>query len=323
MIQRIVNKMSRTKSELLFRYSPGLTDFVKSKQNKIIMYHGVDLVGNSAFNTRHTSVDCFERQIQFLTKHCNIISLSDFFKQNFDPTKSNIAITFDDGYLNNFLYAKPILERYKAYATFFITALNQTPETILWADYLDIVSKRTNEPFVIRNKKYQLINGVYYNEDGESIYEVVKNRLPEYSFKKELFGALMKNDGFKDEVPLFDYWKLMNDEQIIETSKSEYISIGSHGYYHNNLGKILINEAVLELTNSKKYLEELTQKKIDSIGYPDGSYSRELIDKAEDLGFSFQLAADGFLFEEDQNDHRILNRKGIYSCDTCGNQLIM
>lgn len=322
MLNRVLNKIDRTKSEFLFRYFPAFTNFAKSKQNRIIMYHGVDLVGDTTFNTRQTSVKCFERQIQFLKKQCNVISLDDFFEKKFDPSKSNIAITFDDGYLNNYLYAKPILERYQVYATFFITALNQTEDTILWADFLNIVSKQTNESFYIRGMKFSLRDGVYYDEKDESIYEIVKNKIPEYTFKKEIFEALKQYNGFKNEDQFSDYWKLMSDEQIIETSKSKFISIGSHGYFHNNLGKISIEDAVSELLNSKKYLERLIQKKINSIGYPDGSYSRELISKAEELGFTNQLAADGFLFDEDHKDVRILNRKGIYSCDSCGNQLI-
>ena len=322
MIQRVLNKINRSKSEFLFRYFPAFTDFSKSKLNKIIMYHGVDLVGDTTFNTRQTSVKCFELQIQFLKKHCNVISLEDFFEKKFDDTKSNIAITFDDGYLNNYKYAKPILEKHQAYATFFITGLNQTEDDILWADFLNIVSKQTNESFQIKGMTFILKDGIYYNEKNESIYEIVKNKYPEYSFKKEIFEALKQFDGFKNEDKYTDYWKLMSDEQIIETSKSKFISIGSHGYHHNNLGKISMEDAVAELINSKNYLEKLTQKNVTSIGYPDGSYSRELVNKADELGFKYQLAAEGFLFAEDIVDPRIRDRKGIYSCDSCGNQLI-
>lgn len=320
MVKRLLNKLGRTKSEFLFNYFPTTLDFVKSKNNKILMYHGVDAIGSTKFNSRHTAVANFEKQIRFLKKNCNIISLEDYFLRKFDETKPNIAITFDDGYLNNYIFAKPILEQYKAKATFFITGLNEIEDDILWADFLDIVSKFITSDFKFRGEIFRMVNGSIYNENYISLYEIIKNN--SYEYKRELYKVLKDYSNFKENDEFSNYWKLMNDEQIKETANSDIISIGSHGYYHNNLGRIPLPQAVEELKKSKFYLENLIQKEINSIGYPDGSYTRNLISESIALGFKYQLATDSYLFEEDENDQRILTRKGIYSCDSCGNQLI-
>jgi hypothetical protein len=88
--------MDRIQSELLFKYFPSFLNFVKKKKNLIIMYHGVDLKGDTRFNMRHTSVRDFETQIVFLKKYCNILSLSDYIDGKFDETRPNIAITFEE-----------------------------------------------------------------------------------------------------------------------------------------------------------------------------------------------------------------------------------
>ena len=61
---------------------------------------------------------------------------------------------------------------------------------------------------------------------------------------------------------------------------------------------------------------------INTLGYPDSSYSRELISEAYLLGFKYQVATESYSFQEDETDIRILTRKGVYNCDSCGNQLL-
>lgn len=322
MLNRISNKISRVKKEATFRVFPQLTPIVKQNRNIIYMYHGVDTCGNTEFNTRHTSSLCFEKQIAFFQKYCNIVSVEEFFEERFIKEKPNIALTFDDGYLNNFLYAKPILEKYRAKATFYITGINQTEDDILWADFINIFSALNNVSFKIREFSFRKDGATYRCESGESIYDIVKNKYADYDFKTELYSVLKNGSSFKKNKHYDDYWRLMTDEQIKQAAASDIIDIGSHGFYHNNLGTVSLQNAVDELVLSKKYLESLIQRDIGSIAYPDGSYSRELIGAAYEIGFKHQLATDSLLHPEDSADFRIKSRKGIYSCDSCGNQIM-
>ena len=118
-----------------------------------------------------------------------------------------------------------------------------------------------------------------------------------------------------------EFWKLMSDQEISETSKSKYIDIQSHGFFHNNLGTIPIELALKEGIDSKNYLENLTQKKIDTIGFPDGSYSKIFLNEIEKFGISKFTAAEGFLFNFEKEDNRILDRKGMYDIGSFKNQI--
>lgn len=288
------------------------------------MYHGVDLKGCTTFNTRHTSLKCFERQIAFLKKHTNIISTEDFFQGKFSSEISNVAITFDDGYKNNFKYALPILERYQAFASFFITGLNTLPERILWADFIDIAATLfEGEQIEIDGILYKKINNKFLHASGKSLNHVIKTEKADYGFKQAVYNSF-GNDLIQkiiNEETLKDYWELMSDQEINQTGKSKWVKIGSHGYLHNNLGVIELGNARRELADSKSYLENLVQYEINSVAYPDGSYSRNLIDAADDLGYKYQYSAGKYLFEKDKNDNRILNKAGVYTCDSCYNQL--
>ena len=70
-----------------------------------------------------------------------------------------------------------------------------------------------------------------------------------------------------------------------------------------------------ELQLSKDSLQRVTGKEIRSVAYPFGSYNTAIKDEAEKLGYNYQIAVD-YVYPEDVNDPRILNRHGIPSTTT-------
>lgn len=321
--KRLLSKIKRSSIDALFFLNLEKTIISGKKTNQILMYHGIDLVEEKKFNSRCIGVKNFEKQLLFLKKHTNIISLQDFFDEKFDPSKSNIAITFDDGFLNNYLYAVPLLNKLKINATIYVTGLNNTEYEILWPDYLDLTSYFTSKEINIDNVVYtkNSQNKYYSPELDLTLNEVVKQK-GNFEFKQKVFAAF--DDTFlkiKEDNQYSDYWKLMSDQQLQEVDKTEYVRIESHAYWHNNLGNISIEQAKKELIDSKLYLENILQREITELAYPDGSYTRDLISAAESIGYKYQLAADGYRFEEDLNDPRILDRVGIYPYDTWSNQM--
>jgi peptidoglycan/xylan/chitin deacetylase (PgdA/CDA1 family) len=292
------------------------------KGNYILMYHGVTATGSARFNRRHASITCFRKQISFLKKYTSVISLDDFFEGKFNPGKANFALTFDDGYLNNFRYAKPVLEEFKCNATFFITGLNEIGDPVLWADYVNIASTLCSADIEIEDDLFRKRGDTYFSQaSGKSLYDIIKYQKANYTYKQKVKEAFARHINFENDEAIKEYWQLMNDRQIEETSRSAYIKIGSHGYYHNNLGVITHENAVDELRRSKKYLEGLVQYDIRQVAYPDGSYTPELVRSAKQTGFNIQLAADHFLFNETSGNPDIKRRNGIYTIDSCLNQL--
>jgi peptidoglycan/xylan/chitin deacetylase (PgdA/CDA1 family) len=77
----------------------------------ILVYHSVN-----PNHQRSIRPQDFEGQIEFLASNYQISPIKDFFNFN----KNSFAITFDDGYEDNFYYALPILKKYNCPATFFV-----------------------------------------------------------------------------------------------------------------------------------------------------------------------------------------------------------
>ncbi len=283
---------------------------------RIVMYHGVDLLQNRKFNSRFISITNLERQLCYFKKNFSIVPVANFFDN--EPATDNkftIAITFDDGYENNFKYALPLFEKLQIPATFYITGMANSPEKIIWSDLYDIYRANSSLPFTSNSQVlHKDSSGVFRNANGISFPDLFKSdSRPMFERLDEIarqFATVL--NAVRIDERLNDYWKLMSNDQIIACSKSKYITIGSHGYYHNNLGNLDHKTALEELALSKKYLENLTQRTVNSVAYPDGSYNLQLVDRARTLGFIEQLAVT-FNNPEHRRISLIKDRFGIYA----------
>ena len=291
---------------------------INGKGCRILIYHGLDIQGRTDFNTRFISADYFEKQIVYYTKHFNIVSLDDLYSKNISSEKLNIAITFDDGYLNNLKYAVPILEKYSVPATFFVTGIRDLGMDILWPDLVDMATTKCDKAVEIRDRVFKKNHRGELASEGKTLKHLCKSQ--DWQYKLDMMDALKPWASFRKDPALTDYWKQMTPEEIKVLSKSPVVTIGSHGYYHNNLGIINHDSACQELEQSKIFLENVIQKEVRSIAYPDGSYTRESIDAAEQIGYSQQLAVE-YLFDQDKQDSRILDRFGVNPFISWNNQL--
>jgi peptidoglycan/xylan/chitin deacetylase (PgdA/CDA1 family) len=290
-------------------------------KNIILMYHGVCDTPNP-YNKRHCYLHDFEKQIAYLKKSANVISLKDFFAQKFDPLKSNVAITFDDGYLNNFNLALHILEKYQVPASMYITGLANDEHPFIWADFLQIIAHSLDKNFVLEDEEFTIQNKqIVRVHDGKQMLHIIKHEKPEYAYKQKLYASLHHEfASIKENTRMF--WKLMNNLEIQQLSKSKYITVGSHGLLHNNLGNISFENAKAEITQSKSYLENLIQREVNEIAFPDGSYSEEVMKCCNEIGIQFQLAAEYFSVPDDAKHPHLRKRNGIYQIGTWSNQLV-
>ncbi|MEO8173843.1 MAG: polysaccharide deacetylase family protein, partial [Sediminibacterium sp.] len=130
----------------------------------------------------------------------------------------------------------------------------------------------------------------------------------DFDKKKQVMDILGTTEIFF-KVPE-DYWLQMTKDEIKAVAASDLITIGSHGFYHNDLGRIPVQEIAWELRASKKFLEELIQKPVTKIAFPYGSYSSDTITEAIGSGYE-QLLATEFQFPEDRNNDAIRERMGV------------
>jgi len=286
---------------------PGL--ILKNATNKklILNYHGVTNHCHPEINPRHMDARQFEGHLLFLKKNFQILPLQDLFKAEIrKDEKPGVALTFDDGYLDNYSVALPLLEKHRIPATFFIITQGlSTSGYRTWYDRVDFLNRMGKVPVFAKDVLNLKKAGTRRDSILNDLEEPLRNEL-EVLYSK---------------TP--DYWKLMEAEHIGKLARNPLIEIGSHTVNHYNLPFLKNEEIEEELLTSKKQLENVIQKEVLSIAYPEGDYSEAIKKSAENCGYSFQLAVD-YRVPSDKIDARIRNRFSISNTtNLASNKILM
>src|SRR5688572_30159892 len=288
----------------------------KASGARILVYHGICRQDPLRYNTIFLSKNTFEKQLQLFKKHFNIISLDDFYRGQFPADRFSVCLSFDDGFANNHDYVLPLLEQYQVSAAFFITAIREARYTVLWNDVLSLANVHGPAKIVLAKQEFR--------KDQKGRYRSSDTR--------QLWSDNLRSSGFEEKAKMCEllfpyisktneeYWMQMTEEQIRNLSQSKWVTIGSHGYYHNDLALIPFQDAKVEMIRSRQYLERVTAKEIKAIAFPYGSYTMQLIAEAGNAGF-FQLLATDFLQPADAGNTRLRERLIINPFISVYNQL--
>jgi len=288
----------------------------KVSGSRILVYHGICQKYHLRYNTLFVTRKMFEKHLQLYKKYCHLLSLDDYYEERFSKVKFNLCLSFDDGFANNHTYVLPLLEQYEIPAVFFVTSIRQAGHDILWNDVLAIA---------YRYGPYRLI----FNKR-----EFIKRKDKKYvdAGTGELLADILLRTGFAEKEQMIEilgnwrnraadeYWLQMTTEQIRQLSASKWVTIGSHGYYHNDFAKLPDMSAKLEMEQSKQFLEGVTGQEVKSLAFPYGSYSAQTVMAAKQAGYS-QLLATNFLFPGDENDTTLRERLTINPFISSTNQL--
>ncbi len=111
--------------------------FNQTAKALILAYHRVVKIKPDPYALA-IAPEYFAEQLEVLKKKYQLISLAELtqrLKQKNLPRRC-LAITFDDGYADNFHNAKILLQRYQVPATIFLTAGGKKNQKSLWWDEL-------------------------------------------------------------------------------------------------------------------------------------------------------------------------------------------
>lgn len=88
---------------------------------KTLLFHSISSPGK--FFQNAISDDSFIRGLHYLSNNYSILKVNQSGEfSGYDPKKINVLLTFDDGFIDNYALAAPILARFKMSAVFFVIA---------------------------------------------------------------------------------------------------------------------------------------------------------------------------------------------------------
>ncbi|AWA29505.1 hypothetical protein HYN48_05050 [Flavobacterium magnum] len=288
LLMRIKYRLKLLLRSLGFRIGLGKRWLENRYGERILVFHGIDTVGETRFNSRYLSQDYFEELLCYFSRHFNILSLEDFYAGKFREGVLNIALTFDDGLQNNFQLAIPLLKKYRIPATFFITV--PTEQDFIWPDFLDLVSFYTDKKEVrFRDKIWRLNRKREFVSGGITLKNYC--RTLEHEAIKPLYGIF--SEEWKQISPGHTlYWKLLSADQIRDISNNDLFTIGGHGVNHSSLIHVSPVSVANEIVTGKATLEQITGKPVDDFAFPFGDYNDEAAGIAISAGYSRLLLVD-------------------------------
>ena len=132
----------RPATDRVAKYSGLLWAHERRMRSKItmLMYHRILEDADCAdypFPSLVMPRSLFEAQVEWLAEHARVSTVSNALSHAHDSsihTRPLICLTFDDGYVDNFELAAPMLEARGLCGTFFITAGAVEAQKTLWHD---------------------------------------------------------------------------------------------------------------------------------------------------------------------------------------------
>src|SRR5215471_15125127 len=250
--------------------------FRRSTTAVILRYHSVceDAQSPLSYIDPGLSVplEAFDQQMKFLRQRYNPVSLEDIVETVVDgrplPPLA-VAVTFDDGYRDNHLYAFPVLRRYGIRGAFYITAGCVNMGEPLWTSRLRYYFMATREP------------SLALAHPAPAILDLRTPAARNASFARTI--ALIKSAGkvrggevFRDVEARLNVTDLgpLRDSMMtwgeIEEMGRGGMTIGAHTLTHPNLPGLPAEEAEAEIGGSKTLIEEKVKMPVLHFAYPNG-----------------------------------------------------
>jgi peptidoglycan/xylan/chitin deacetylase (PgdA/CDA1 family) len=280
------------------------------------MYHGVIASPLAVPDWCFLDAARFADQIRHLAEHYEIVRLTDIPRvvRSTSKARSAIAITFDDGFMNNCEVAWPILQRARVPATIFlVTGLIGTSSTT-WSCRLHSAIERTDQPDLHWNGgHFELVSEAGKAHASKSLQAALK-QLPSQRLHGELRRIVAALGGDTDEpLPRSSPYRMLDWEAVRSMVATNLVDVGAHSVSHAILSLLSPVEQRLEIERSVRRIEEATGTRCLSFSYPNGrrsDYDAGTIDILKDLGIAVAVST-----EEGDNDAGVdqlqLRRYGV------------
>lgn len=243
----------------------------------VFNYHRIGIAEASDYD--HAIFSCtseaFDEHVSQLKKNFTIINCAELatLLELGTLTHNRYAIiTFDDGYIDNYTNAFPILKKHNVSGSFYIATDFVDSNHIPWWDEI---------AFILRNsygQTYQLpSSSSTFVLDKKSINQTIRKimnaakLLRNYSILEVLGDIRARFPKAVEKLQLTEPQLFMNWSQINEMATSG-MEIGSHTLSHRILSQLSKEEQKEEICNSKELIEKMLSSQVISIAYPVGRY---------------------------------------------------
>lgn len=280
----------------------------------ISMYHYTrDLVHSRYPEIKGLDYNLFRQQIEFLKENFDIVTMEqviDAVEGKIDLPEKALLLTYDDGYVDNYVYALPVLEEYRVQGSFFIPGktfaehrlldVNKIHYILASADIYKLVEDLKKEMDYYRGREYDFAStDELFNEYAVSnrfdvketifVKRMLQTVLPEKLRNIISSNLFEKYVGVTEEQLAYELY--MTEEQI-RTMKRHGMFIGIHGYDHYWLGNLPKEQMQKDISMALDTMDEFIDRKHWVMNYPYGNYNQDVLEFIKSKGACVGLTTD-------------------------------
>ena len=286
LMKDVVAKLLYQLRAIDFAYS-----YNKSK-SFVIMYHRV--FRKDATNGFHVQPGMFvsdvtiDKHLQFFKKRFHVISLQELTKNiglN-SSLKNYCALTFDDGWQDNYANLFPLIKKYKLPITIFLSTDFIGTEKIFW-------------PEEFSHFFHQISRKTVSSHNNKHLTKLM-SELPERTneaARLEHAITFLKQWSSRDRQELLDYLRiifprpsckrlLLTWDEAHEMQESGLVTFGAHTAHHVLLDQVSLEEAEAEIARSKKAIVDNLGVTPKLFAYPNGNLNQEIKNLVKKHGFT-------------------------------------
>ena len=281
----------------------------------IAMYHYTRDLKHSRYpEIKGLDITLFKQQIDYFKNNFSVVTMEEVIdsveKKSVLPTNA-LLLTFDDGYVDNYTYAFPILNDYGLQGSFFIPGKTFTEHKLLDVNKIHYILAASDInkllPDLLGIMNYYRGNEFDYPDNDTLFDQYAKaNRFDckEVIFVKRILQTVLperlrniisselfeKHLGISEEQLAFELY--MTEEQIY-TLRRHGMFIGIHGYDHYWLGNLNKEQMQKDISDALNAMDKFIDRKRWVMNYPYGNYNDDVLNYIADhgacLGFTTEV----------------------------------
>jgi peptidoglycan/xylan/chitin deacetylase (PgdA/CDA1 family) len=274
----------------------------------ILVYHRVTPLD---FDPESLAVapERFAEQMDVLRRHYQVVSLSKLHEcmRNGNVPRKAVVVTFDDGYADNLLTARTILERYDVPATCFVTTGKLQQGSEFWWDELAsllLETPRLPDTLSLELNGQRCTWSLQGTEADSRKWNVLQPTPPTPRQKayREL-AALVRpldtdaQESVMNEVAEWagvdrkvrDTHRALRVEEVASLDSDGPVEVGAHTVNHPVLSAQPREAQQREIRLSKQRLEDILERPVPLFAYPFGAradYTPETVELVREAGFA-------------------------------------